>query len=509
MISLSLLVILSRIPFRGRFLYDWDSVGFALAFENYNIALHQPQPPGYISYVAMGKIINPLFHDPNCTMIFINILFSILTVLLIYSMAKQMFSRKLALITSFLLVFNPVFWFYGEIAAIYMGAAFFTTLIAYTSYQVLRDDSRFIYISAMVLGLAGGFRQDLVFFMFPLWFFCLLYKNRDYKKIIMALIVLVTSVSIWFIPTIILAGGYEKYSIVSKTLLITSFSINSVFCGADITRNLAMDFNLIGWSMIGIGDLGVFILIIFILYKFKIVFNSANIKNSKVLFILLWILPTFIFYLLVYFAKPGYILVYLPSFALVLAYVLLCISYDLNGRFKRFSKNFFIILLMLLCITSGIIQFGYTSEWTVDYGRIQYVDSDFQHINLSLGRFNSSDTLIFMDDEDNWRKIMYYFPNYETYSYYSRISAGTTFVGLRHYKNYKSGFSESNVLEVHINSSTNKILWLIDNDTQFFKFLKSKIKIHTLILPDGHEVYYSDVKNDTKFQIYMFNFIRE
>lgn len=454
-------------------------------------------------------MINSLFHDPNSTMIFINIIFSILTVLLIYFLAKKMFSRKSALVASLLLVFNPIFWFYGEIAAIYLSEAFFAVLIAYTSYHVLIGDIRFIYISALVLGIAGGFRQDLVFFMFPLWFFCIIYKNRNYKRILMAFVVLAVSVLLWFIPTIILTGGYESYSIASKNLLITTFSINSVLFGADITRNLAMDFNLIGWSMIGMGDLCVFILIIFILYKIKKVFKLANLINPKVLFILLWILPTFIFYLLVYFAKTGYILIYLPSFALILAHVLLNISHDLNGRFKTFSKNFYLILLLLLCVTSGIVQFGYTSELAMAYGKIHYEDMSFQHMNQSLGEFNLSDTLIFMDNEDNWRKLLYYFPDHETYSYYSRISARKPFVGLRHYKNHISEVSESEFLEVHINSSTTKILWLINDDTQFFKYLKSKIEIHTLILPNGHKVYYSDIKNDTNFKIYMFNFIRE
>lgn len=164
-----------------------DSVGFALAFKNYDIAIHQPQPPGYILYVALGKVVNVVFNDPNSSMIFISILFSILTVVFIYFLAKQMYSRKFALIASITLVFNPIFWFYGEISAIYMSEAFFATLIAYTSYQVLKGDNRFFYVSAIVLGIAGGFRQNLVFFMLPLWLFCITHKNLNLKRISLAL----------------------------------------------------------------------------------------------------------------------------------------------------------------------------------------------------------------------------------------------------------------------------------------------------------------------------------
>ena len=145
--------------------------------------LSQPQAPGYIFFVALGKIINILFNNPNTSMIFINIVFSILTVFLIYFLAKQMFSREIAVVTSILLIFNPIFWFYGEIAMIYMTVALFATLIAYTSYQLLRGDDKFLYISSIVLGLSGGFRQDLIIFMFPLWLFSIYYRNFNYKKI--------------------------------------------------------------------------------------------------------------------------------------------------------------------------------------------------------------------------------------------------------------------------------------------------------------------------------------
>ncbi|MGO9387120.1 MAG: glycosyltransferase family 39 protein [Methanobacterium sp.] len=115
-----LIVVLSRIPYTSKFLYQLDSVNYALAFNNFNISLSQPQAPGYIIFVALGKIINIFFNNPNTSMIFINIVFSILTVFLIYFLAKQMFSQEIAVVTSILLIFNPIFWFYGEIAMIYI-----------------------------------------------------------------------------------------------------------------------------------------------------------------------------------------------------------------------------------------------------------------------------------------------------------------------------------------------------------------------------------------------------
>src|SRR6267378_3083409 len=52
--ALSLLTVLSRLPYRARMLYNWDAVQFALALREYDVVKHQPHPPGYILYVGLG-----------------------------------------------------------------------------------------------------------------------------------------------------------------------------------------------------------------------------------------------------------------------------------------------------------------------------------------------------------------------------------------------------------------------------------------------------------------------
>lgn len=54
-VGLSLVTVLSRLPYRTRMLYNWDAVQFALALKEYDIAEHQPHPPGYILYVLIWR----------------------------------------------------------------------------------------------------------------------------------------------------------------------------------------------------------------------------------------------------------------------------------------------------------------------------------------------------------------------------------------------------------------------------------------------------------------------
>ncbi|MCE5213545.1 MAG: glycosyltransferase family 39 protein [Methanobacterium sp.] len=492
----------------AKFLYDWDSVGFALAFKNYNIALHQPHPPGYILYVAIGKSVNYFFNDPNFSMIFINIILSVLTVILIYFLAKNMFSRNVALIASFIFVFNPFFWFYGEIASVYLSGAFFATLIAYTSYLVLQGNTKLIYLSAAFLGIAGGFRQELIFFMFPLWLFCIFYKIRDYKKIIAAFLMLIASVMVWFIPTIYLAGGYESYSIHSQTLLFTCFSNFSVFFGGSINSHLMMDSLVITWSILGMGIISSFILILYLFLNLKKIFKLDFIKKTKVIFLILWIIPAILFNLLIYIAKPGYILIYLPAFVLIVAYVISKFSINLNKIFKKIPKKYFALILVFICILSGIIQFTNPSQGTqsgiVDYGVIKTSDNDMEIINYAVENFSSNETLLFFSSENNWRRSIYYHPDYESYSYYSRLKAGKNYYGLRHYKNNLNSVSEAEIFYVDLDSNK-KVVWLINNP-DFLSQIKTEIGLNKMELPDGSMIYYSELNLQKKFQIYNFAF---
>jgi len=69
-LCLLLITILSRIPFRSQVLYHWGSVNFAFAMQRFDVAAEQPQPPGYIAYVWLCRLVDLLFHDLQVTMLY-------------------------------------------------------------------------------------------------------------------------------------------------------------------------------------------------------------------------------------------------------------------------------------------------------------------------------------------------------------------------------------------------------------------------------------------------------
>ena len=528
---LSILIVITRIPFVSKYLYEWDSVNYALGFENFNILNHQPHPPGYILYIGLGKVLNMLFNDPNNTMIFISILFSILTVILIYFLAKEMFSRKIAIIASLLLVFNPLFWYYGEIATIYPSEAFFATLIAFLSYGVFKGKEKYFYPSALALGLAMGFRQDLIAFMFPLWMFCLFYKNRNPWRFLKALLVLIPSILVWFIPTIILSGGYEQYSQASSILYKMCFPRSSLLFGSSLVNKLSALGAYFSWTGLGLTFIGIFIIALFNKYRGigPIHLFRLNIKNPKVIFVTLWILPASLVYILVHIAKPGYILVFVPVLSIILAYFVNGLCKGLSTRYASYSpkKWLAIVLTIVILFNSAFFLFPYNiSEeklWETPLSSMNTYEGIIWGIDTSLmynyEKINSNDhsTQVYLDaiskvpdsNENNtiivigeinrgnegfsWRKAMYYLPSYPIYYL---IEADGFIASPWYGKNHTNQWADSNVFKINLNKSTEKIIWIISDKSNYFPQITSQINIKTINLPDGKKIYYSDVKDN-------------
>ena len=75
--ALAALTLITRIPFRSTHLFAWDSANFALALQHYNVAWHQPQPPGYILYVAVARLVHLLVADANAAYVWLSVVVSV------------------------------------------------------------------------------------------------------------------------------------------------------------------------------------------------------------------------------------------------------------------------------------------------------------------------------------------------------------------------------------------------------------------------------------------------
>src|SRR4051794_6266013 len=79
--ALVLATLATRLPFMTRTLYAFDSANYALAVRDfYNVAFHQPHPPGYPLYVLFARALNVLVDDANRALVLEGILWSAVAV---------------------------------------------------------------------------------------------------------------------------------------------------------------------------------------------------------------------------------------------------------------------------------------------------------------------------------------------------------------------------------------------------------------------------------------------
>jgi hypothetical protein len=169
---------LTRFVFRSHYLYDVDSVNFALALQRFDPSVHQPHPPGYFLYVCLGRLANLLFHDANAALVGISIVFSCGAVAMIYVLAHNWFGRNAAVFAGLIFLFSPLAWFHGTVALTYVVETFFSALTGYLCWRIYRGSARCILPGAMVVGMAAGFRPSSLLLLGPLLLFSFRNANR-------------------------------------------------------------------------------------------------------------------------------------------------------------------------------------------------------------------------------------------------------------------------------------------------------------------------------------------
>src|SRR5438876_5950981 len=88
---------------------NWDGVQFELALSRFDLAAHQPHPPGYILYVLAGRALNLLVGPPGLALSLLSVLAAAVAVPLVYRLALLIFEDVgIALGAALLLLASPL-----------------------------------------------------------------------------------------------------------------------------------------------------------------------------------------------------------------------------------------------------------------------------------------------------------------------------------------------------------------------------------------------------------------
>jgi hypothetical protein len=208
--ALMALVLLTRVPLRTRYLLNWDATQFALGMSQFDIAHHQPHPPGYIGYIALGRLLQPLFADPNTTLVAISIGAECLAVVLAYGFARRLFDEPTGLATGLALLVSPLFWYYGEAANTYALEPAIALGLAWLAWRAWHGHRGGAYCAAAALGVLGSIRPSTSVLLAPLVLYSVV-RSHPPAVVVRAVGIASAGALAWVIPLLVASGGVRAY----------------------------------------------------------------------------------------------------------------------------------------------------------------------------------------------------------------------------------------------------------------------------------------------------------
>jgi hypothetical protein len=458
-VGLFCLGVASRIPFRSRLLHHWDSVQFALGTSDFDIALHQPHPPGYIVYVYLGKALNLLTQDPQSSFVRLSIMFSGLAAAATFCLGKSMFGRLSGFVAALFLLTNPLFWFYGEVALPHVLEVCFAALIALLLYKGRGQSEKRIVVSALLLGIAAGIRQLTPVLLLPLFAFGL--GKAKTRSVVLAIVCLTIVSLLWFLPTVWLAGGWAEYMGIIRVHSEEFIRPTSVFLGGGFRALANNAIKLVGSAFYSLGLVVVPVLVCPISEWTDLPIAH---KSKRIRFLLCWMIPPILFYLLVHMGQQGQVLILLPPLSLLCAE---SVVRALRSEQHR-ARSLICLLVAALIPVLGSGLFLFAPEYLID-GRlailnrrtIQNVDvRTADKVRLVRDHFRPEETIVFATA---FRHASYYLPEYRVF-WIPAITADMDIDSITVHTSYQHRYQVIEQWSPALVSQNTRILVLFDED---------------------------------------------
>lgn len=394
----------TRFAFRSHFLYDIDSVNFALAMGRYDPHAYQPHPPGYFLYVCLGRLLNFMFHDANLSLVVLSILASCGTAIMIYRLALDWFGLDAARFAGALFLFSPLVWFHGTVALTYSVEAFFSALLGFLCWRIFCGNTRLIVPAGIALGFSAGIRPSSFLFLGPLFLLCLC--RSTWRRALGGITALSMTLAAWFLPMIYFSGGFTSYFdalfslwrlVPSRHTLFNSSPATSIARAATIVFIYFLTFGAASIAPLAA--------------RYRIAAND----RQKDVFTAFWMVPAFCFFTFIYlkFVNSGYVLLLVPPACIWLGYW--AAEWYRNAAWNRSLKW----VAIGTCATINVLIF-LASPLYCSYRSVRRFEATMKAIQRELPQVGSpGDTLIVGFDSHflGYRHAGYYLPDYLTVQY--------------------------------------------------------------------------------------------
>ncbi|MBI4007831.1 MAG: glycosyltransferase family 39 protein, partial [Planctomycetes bacterium] len=328
----------------GEYLEGWDDVDFAFALHDYDITRYQPQFPGYPVYIFFCWLVSRVFSNDALALTLPGAIFGALTIMPLYSLAKEMFSREVAVVTALLFIVNPLCWLQSEKPTSDSMGLFFLMLSAQLLFSGLkpkRYSMAYFVTGGIVFALTLGIR--LAYFPFiAIWVFALIHICRQKGRvtaICSGVASLAFGISLWLIPMI----HHVKFTNLLGNALSFTYghftdwggAVGTVSSGVGAVRELPLRLLAFLWCLLcnGLGfwwhdTSGTRLIpsVIILMAGVKTLTQSLRL-NQQSIFVLLYMIPYSVWVLFCQnLEKPRHVLPLVPILLICLSYGLVRIS---------------------------------------------------------------------------------------------------------------------------------------------------------------------------------------
>jgi hypothetical protein len=221
-LAIAAIYLAAHLAFLAPSLEDIDSINFALGLRHYDVAQHQPHPPGYPVYIALGKVaravlqtlapsLGPLRIDSLALAIWSPVAGAVAAIAA-FLIFRSVSPSAMAVWATALLAASPLFWITGARPMSDMpGLAL--ALTAQALFLHGATAKRALVIGALIAGLAVGVRVQTACLTLPLFVFALFQHRREGVVWIATrpIAALAAGGLVWAIPLFALSGGVGNY----------------------------------------------------------------------------------------------------------------------------------------------------------------------------------------------------------------------------------------------------------------------------------------------------------
>ena len=223
--ALALLFLIAHAACLSTTLEDIDAINFALGVRDFDVAQHQPHPPGYPIFIALAKIstaglgaVRVPHADVRGLAILSAISGSLLIPLLFLLFSELVADRATAAWAAVVTALSPLFWFNAlrplsdmtGLAVVVLAQALLASVLF---RRDATDVSRRLIVGAFISGLAIGVRSQSFVLTVPLLGLALVLPlaRIDMRNRMLAVIALAAGVLAWMVPLLIASGGPDAY----------------------------------------------------------------------------------------------------------------------------------------------------------------------------------------------------------------------------------------------------------------------------------------------------------